>query len=818
MDWSFDELLRLFDNKCVAYFKESKHGVEKECLRVDSKGSLSQKPHPESLGSPLFHPNIKTDFSESQLELITPTFSSEEEVLRFLTKLHGFVYQNLKKELLWPYSMPGVLPKEKEIPLAAYGSSDLGIEKHIYRKGLSLRYGRKMQTVSGVHYNFSLSSQLLDFLYANYGGNLERTVFVSEVYLKIVRNFLRMGWAYTYLFGATPAADKTLFPGAVPPLKLLDPHTLYAPAATSLRMSHLGYYSKTQRQKPISFNSLEEYIGDLSHAVSTPYPPYTKLGLDQLNDHLLQMEAEHYSRIRPKPRIVGHERPLLSLRREGIQYVEVRSLDNDPFSCVGVQLEQLQFLHLFLVYCLFEPSPPLDAKENKILTENQNKVALFGRNPRLKLKRNGATSPLKSWVLDILEQMKPIAALLDRAFQSDKYTACLNRQKEKAAHPELLLSQRIMDELVQEKISLREFGCRIGKKCKRLLQEKAFNKKMSLLALRSLEEQELIEIEDDSCLRGYETLESSTGALIREAKNRGIGVEVLDWNENLIRLTKGKKVEVVKQATKTSKDSLISYFLMENKQVTKQILAEHGLPVPAGNCYSDVDEALKDYQLFSERSIVVKPNTTNYGVGISFIQPRDEKSYQEALRVAFAQGTEVIVEEFCEGAEYRFLVVGGKVVAVCQRVAANVVGDGVHTISQLIKIKNRNPRAFRRFSPIKLGAIEKQILAESGLAPDSILKNGERQFLRKNSNVSTGGESIDFTDAGHGSYRTLACKAAKAVNAAICGVDMIIKDIYKPGDGVILELNFNPALYLHRYPVEGQKRYVERDILDFLGY
>lgn len=307
VNWSFDELFQLLDREGYVHFNGAKHGIEKECLRVDSTGWLSKTPHPKAFGSALTHPNISTDFSEAQMEFITPAFQREADALRFLHQMHAYVYQHLGSELLWPFSVPGVLPDEEEIPLAEYGTSNRGVEKHIYRKGLSYRYGKKMQTLSGVHYNFSFSPRLITFLQTHFAPEMEKKQFASEIYLKVVRNFLRLGWLQTYLFGATPAADSSYFSKPESPLKTLDPHTLYGPFATSLRMSHFGYYSKIECQKPISFNSCQEYIDDLTYAVSTPYPPYTKKGLYrrdeqiQLNDHYLQMEAEHYTRIRPKP-------------------------------------------------------------------------------------------------------------------------------------------------------------------------------------------------------------------------------------------------------------------------------------------------------------------------------------------------------------------------------------------------------------------------------------------------------------------------------------------------------------------------------------
>ena len=301
-----------------------------------------------------------------------------------------------------------------------------------------------------------------------------------------------------------------------------------------------------------------------------------------------------------------------------------------------------------------------------------------------------------------------------------------------------------------------------------------------------------------------------------------IKVEILDRKDNFILLKNGSHSEYVKQATFTTKDSYMSYLLMENKAVTKHVLHEKGIKVPLGKVYTQAQEAIDDYPKFIHQKVVVKPNFTNYGIGVCFVPPQDQNSYDESVRSAFTHGEEIIVEEFFHGNEYRFLVVGSKVPAICQRMAAHVVGDGKNSVRQLIKQTNENPANPKQPQYyIQMKKEEKQILQEQGMDFSSIPEVDQMVFLRKNSNVSTGGDPNDMTEEVPEEYSKIAVEAAQAVNATFCGVDMMIHDITKkpdPENYTIIELNFNPALHLHRYPAKGKKRYVEKAILDELGF
>ncbi len=324
----------------------------------------------------------------------------------------------------------------------------------------------------------------------------------------------------------------------------------------------------------------------------------------------------------------------------------------------------------------------------------------------------------------------------------------------------------------------------------------------------------------------FEALELSTQIIIKDALERNIAVEVLDYDDNFIRLKSGGKTEIIKQATRTSLDSYISPLIMENKEVTKIILRENGINVPDGISAKSTDEALRYYHMFSNKNIVVKPKTTNFGKGVVILkQPYSIDDYKSAIEYAFTYDNSILVEEFASGKEYRFLVVGDEVVAILHRVPANVTGDGIHTIAELVQEKNKDPlRGTGYVTPLEkicLGEVEKEYLGFSGKSFEYIPLKDETVYLRENSNISTGGDSIDFTDDIIDEYKSIAVKAAKAVGARICGADIIIRDIgEKPESGnySVIELNFNPALHIHNYPYKGMNRQVGKKVLDLLGF
>jgi glutamate--cysteine ligase len=417
--------------------KGALHGVEKESLRVNADGTLALTPHPAELGSALTHPHITTDFSESQLELITGTHGDADALLQELTEIHQFVYRHIGDELLWCASMPCCLPADADIPLGRYGKSNVGRAKTVYRAGLSHRYGRRMQAISGIHYNFSLPGVS------------------NDEYFALIRNFRRRSWLLLYLFGASPAVCSTFVEGRKHELQALSPRTLYAPHATSLRMGRLGYQSDAQSALSVSYNDLHTYTASLYDALTKPYGEYEKLGVRvdgeyrQLSTTLLQIENEFYSTIRPKRRIRRGERPLHALRERGVEYVEVRLMDLDPFSGMGISAPTMRFLDLFLLSCLVDPSPRDTPEEIAQVGRNQMLVATRGREPGLMLQRNGEPVALQAWAGELLAACAPVAERLDRHAGGSAHRDSLAHALRALEDPSELPSSRLLEAMAR---------------------------------------------------------------------------------------------------------------------------------------------------------------------------------------------------------------------------------------------------------------------------------------------------------------------------------------------------------------------------------
>ncbi|NDP64505.1 glutamate--cysteine ligase [Polaromonas sp.] len=422
-----------------------RRGIEKESLRAQSSGALALTPHPAALGSALTHPSITTDFSESQVELVTSAHASPEAALEELTQLHQFTYRALQgncegsaDEMLWVSSMPCGLPTDETIPIARFGSSNVGRAKSVYRVGLSHRYGRRMQTISGIHYNWSLPGV------------------TSEQYFALIRNFRRHAFLLLYLFGASPAVCSTFVAGRQHELQKLTDTTMYMPHGTSLRMGRLGYQSDAQASLAVSYNSLEGYAASLQDALSRPYPAYEKVGIrnpggdyNQLATTLLQIENEFYGTIRPKRVIRPGERPLHALRERGVEYIEVRLMDLDPFEPVGINAQTMRFIDVFLLHCLLSDSPPDTPAEIAELKHNQDQTAGHGREPGVKLKRQGGEVSLVAWGAEILAGCAPIAAALDVEHGGTPYRDALAAASIGLADADTLPSARVLAAMAQ---------------------------------------------------------------------------------------------------------------------------------------------------------------------------------------------------------------------------------------------------------------------------------------------------------------------------------------------------------------------------------
>ena len=465
VDQRLERLVRV-DSDCLS---GGGRGVEKESLRVGPSGRIAATPHPRALGAALTHPWIPTDYSEALLEFVTPPQSSCWETLQFLCDVHQFVYPRLPDdELLWATSMPCAVGGDASIPVARFGSSNVGRMKHIYRLGLGYRYGRVMHTIAGVHFNYSLPDRFWRAFREIEGWSGGEREFRDRMYFGLLRSYRRFGWIVLYLFGASPALCKSFLGGRDPGLPEFDQGTCYGPHATSLRMSDLGYRNTSQAGIHLSMNALDEYIEGLEEAIRAPWPPYEKIGVApngewrQLSTSALQIENEYYGFIRPKQPILGGERPTVALRRAGVAYMEVRALDVSPYDPAGVSQNELRFLEAFLVFCMLNDSPPMDEAEIEHLDDNHALVAVAGRRPDLALVIGGVEKPLADWGRELCRQLEPICRLLDRDDPSRSYSAALELQAAKLDDPSLTPSARILAEMRQEGESFFQFALRMS--------------------------------------------------------------------------------------------------------------------------------------------------------------------------------------------------------------------------------------------------------------------------------------------------------------------------------------------------------------------
>jgi glutamate--cysteine ligase len=439
-------------------------GVEKESLRVTADGSISPQSHPESLGSALTHPWITTDFSEALLELVTPPFRHSWETLQFLCDLHQFVYQGIGEEMLWATSMPCAVSGDEGIPIAHYGSSNSGRMKHVYRRGLGYRYGRVMQAIAGVHFNYSLPDGFWPVYQETEGDAGSGRAFQDRAYFDLLRNYRRYGWIVLYLFGASPAVCKSFLLGRDSRLDEWDPWTAYGPDSTTLRMSDVGYRNANQAGIVVSMNDLDEYVAGLDRAIRTSFPAYEAIGIQgggewrQLNTSILQIENEYYGFIRPKQPTRSGERPARALRSRGVAYVEVRSLDVSPLDPAGVSQNEMRFLEAFLIFCLLTESPPMDADEARDSDLNHVSVALRGRAPDLELSIGGRSRTVREWGREIVANLEPICHLLDANQPEPSYRSSLDLQMEKLVDPSLTPSARLLDTMSEREVSFFEFA------------------------------------------------------------------------------------------------------------------------------------------------------------------------------------------------------------------------------------------------------------------------------------------------------------------------------------------------------------------------
>lgn len=490
-----------------------RRGIEKEGLRAYNDGQISQASHPKGLGSALTHEHITTDYSEALLEFITPVFNSAQEALSFLEVAHRFSYANMSAELIWPNSMPCVLENEMSIPIADYGRSNLGKLKQVYRHGLWHRYGRIMQCIAGIHYNFSLPEQLIDVLFKQQDAHTNRQDFVSSLYFGLIRNFRRYTWLLHYLFGASPAVCKSFFTQPDARLQGLHKNTAYMPYATSLRMSDLGYHNNAQAHLDVCYNHLDTYIDTLSAAIKQPYKAYEDIGMlddsgeyKQLNTHLLQIENEYYSDIRPKRLPQDSEKPLEALAKYGVQYIEVRSTDLNPFLPLGINTQQICFLDTFLLFCALKDSPKMNDKECEQVKENRKAAVMYGRDPEMELQTLEGKKHLRQWGLELIDELIPVAKLLDKSQATNQFIPALMQQKLKLIDDALTPSAQILNKLKEQNIEFSELTLSQAKEHRKILSEplgEQIKKRWQQKAKTSLEKQAQIEQADTISFTQY---------------------------------------------------------------------------------------------------------------------------------------------------------------------------------------------------------------------------------------------------------------------------------------------------------------------------
>ena len=455
---------KVFNSDAKDTLAFGKFGIEKESLRI-SQSTISRKQHQESMGSPLCHRYITTDFSEAQLELITPPLIDKKKGLNFLENIHHFVSHKIEDEIIWPFSMPPFIKSDADIPIASYGSSNLALFKTTYRNGLSHRYGRTMQAISGIHFNYSLPEQIWKSSLFTEEKAVSKKLRAS-IYFRTLRNLHRMNWLILYLFGASPIVAKNFLSNKHRGFQKLDNHAYYLPYATSLRMSDLGYQNINQSNVSISLNSLQTYTCDLEQATATKCDDFQQINKEttedypQINSSILQIEDEYYAVSRPKSSNVSNQRLTTKLKDTGVDYIELRSLDINPFQKIGIDLDTVHFLEVFLIYCTLNPSPPIKNGEIEEIKQNDLLVAIKGREPGLNLSNNRTKISLKNWANQILDEMMSIAGLLDNKMIN--FTSIIRKLSTQITDSEQTLSAMLLNKILTEKMGFHELGRTIG--------------------------------------------------------------------------------------------------------------------------------------------------------------------------------------------------------------------------------------------------------------------------------------------------------------------------------------------------------------------
>lgn len=438
-------------------------GIEREALRILPEGKLSEHGHYSQLGSALTHGQITTDYAENLLEFITPVSQSPEQAIAQLQDIQKYTLENINGELLWPTSMPCFVGDAEQVPLAQYGKSNIGTMKTVYRQGLKNRYGSMMQVISGIHFNFSFPDSFWQVVKSLHQSDQADTDFVSSRYFSMLRNYKRYCWLIPYLFGSSPAICSSFLQGKEPklPFKKSASGGLYLEYATSLRMSDLGYTSSEQASLKICYNNLSDYVDSVQKAIGLKSEQFAEIGVkvngtyQQLNDNVLQIENELYAPIRPKRVAKSGEKPSVALRERGVEYIEVRALDVNPFVDTGISIEQIRFLDVFLTFCALVDNKEISCEAMQVHENNMNEVVLRGRDPSLKLSDVGlddtvTLKSIKQWGNELFEQMAKVAGLLDAAYDNTHYSEAVARELVKINDASKTPSAMIVDAMVEQ--------------------------------------------------------------------------------------------------------------------------------------------------------------------------------------------------------------------------------------------------------------------------------------------------------------------------------------------------------------------------------
>lgn len=760
-----NKIKKLFSSKEIL---SGNFGIERETLRLDENGYLAKSDHPEEFGDKAHNPYITTDFSESQIEVITPALPDVKEAYNFTRALYDIVAMEIGDEYLWPESMPCIIPDDKDIPVAKF--ADHSKESQEYREKLLLKYGGKKQLISGIHYNFSFNESIIEKLYEDSEKNLSYKEFKNSIYLKVARNYLRFRWLIVYLLGAAPVVHESFVDSCKCPLKKVSNNEYSSLGAISHRNGKCGYKNKVDLFP--SYNSVNEYIESID---------------GYIKDEIIESHKELYSQVRLKPSNTKNFKE--SLLNEGIKYLEYRTIDINPFEKGGISLADLRFLQVFNIYLLTKEESEFENWQEEAL-ENQQLIAVHGID-NIELKHDGKCINRIDFGLEILNEIKSINNELNLGFED-----VIKNMIAKVKDSKLTYAYKITEKIKEE--GYIDTFLNLAK----MYKESAYKNRFKL--------------------EGYEDLELSTQILMKESIKRGITVNVVDRSENFISLKKGEKIEYVKQATKTSKDTYVSVLIMENKTVTKKVLAEKGVKVPKGEEFNNIEDAKIKARNYINKPIVIKPKSTNFGIGINiFPEGTNLEDIIHAFEIAFKNDNTVLIEEFIKGKEYRFLVINDEVVGILHRVPANVIGDGEKSITELVEVKNQDPLRGKGYvTPLEKIRLEENaelFLKQQGKNFAYVPKKDEIVYLRENSNISTGGDSVDYTDDIPQKFKDIAVNAAKAAGAKICGVDMMLEDYSDENTNyAIIELNFNPAIHIHSYPYKGKERKIATHVLKLL--